>query len=75
MNKLNKLRKVIIVYKFYNEIFVESRKTNKPYFNISQIKNLISKDKIYQKDKTLEELNFARNWDLLRLLIFSNIFE
>ena len=40
---------------------VINREGNKPYFNMSQIKNLISKDKIYLKDKTYEELNCVKN--------------
>ena len=44
-----------------NRMKVLNREGNKPYFNMSQIKNLISKDKIYLKDKTYEELNCVKN--------------
>ena len=44
-----------------NRMKVLNREGNKPYFNMSQIKNLISKDKIYLKDKTYEELNCLKN--------------
>jgi hypothetical protein len=44
-----------------NRMKVLNREGNKPYFKASQIKNLISKDKIYLKDKTFEELNCVKN--------------